>query len=854
MPKDIKTRFSIEGEQEYRKSMRDAANAVKVLNSEQKLAAAQFKNTGNAEKFAADQARILQEKIRQQEQAVRAAEKALKQLSDDGVNKNSKRWQEWQTRLNTAQTALVNMQTEMNSLGSTMDNASAQASGLGDSLDGISKKLSLQNITSGLKSIDSLLSSAAKSALEIGKNLVSSVTEGAAWADDLLTNSLVYGIDQDTLQKWERAATHFDTSVEAMVKSRQKLVQNMKYGSDEVMEAFGDLGVNIYDSVLAGGKTDTVQRTLRNTEDVLWEVGEALAQLDRDDPNTEGLAMKLLGRNWAELLPLFTEGRKAYNEFMEKQSTVDAETVQNMADANEAMDALRYEWSVTLHQLEGSMAPALEQVSGILQGVLKEFNDYLATDEGNEKMKELSDAVVSLFDSLKDIKPDDVIDTAKSILEGVVNSLTWIGENWENVVHGIEAIGIAWGAIKITEGVTALMNLASGISGLTAGAAGRAAGASWGTAFGAAVLKAVPWLAGALVLTRGVWDQNYNASGQIVDENGNYEEDVKDVLYSGMESDWKYQDKIRELYALYGADQMQAILENAQLAGMINDWIVGGKGSANEFGSTHLFGYEQGNYKVSDDVIGDFLIEHGYNGIHDKSAEKAAELEREASEKRAEKLARMEARLDPVTKAMEQEQAAREEVAEALEQETKKERINSESTPEILGMPVDFRLMGAALGGFLGWGFASNLNQKLASDQQKAQIEAEAVISDPAENREEITESVGVVDLPARLVVIGHVGPDGYLHGGGGSSKDLIFESTQPNYNANGIWSVPFDGYHAILHKGERVMPAREVGSSRNYSSNLYVESMYMNNGTDAEGLAAAMAAAQQRTSAGYGS
>ena len=61
------------------------------------------------------------------------------------------------------------------------------------------------------------------------------------------------------------------------------------------------------------------------------------------------------------------------------------------------------------------------------------------------------------------------------------------------------------------------------------------------------------------------------------------------------------------------------------------------------------------------------------------------------------------------------------------------------------------------------------------------------------------------------------------------------------------------DGYPAILHKGERVVPAREVNNSRSYSSNLYVESMIMNNGTDAEGLAAAMAAAQRRAANGFG-
>ena len=71
---------------------------------------------------------------------------------------------------------------------------------------------------------------------------------------------------------------------------------------------------------------------------------------------------------------------------------------------------------------------------------------------------------------------------------------------------------------------------------------------------------------------------------------------------------------------------------------------------------------------------------------------------------------------------------------------------------------------------------------------------------------------------------------------------------------ANGLPFVPYDGYPAILHKGERVVPAREINNSRSFSSNLYVESMIMNNGTDAEGLAAAIAAANQRTMSGFGS
>ena len=57
----------------------------------------------------------------------------------------------------------------------------------------------------------------------------------------------------------------------------------------------------------------------------------------------------------------------------------------------------------------------------------------------------------------------------------------------------------------------------------------------------------------------------------------------------------------------------------------------------------------------------------------------------------------------------------------------------------------------------------------------------------------------------------------------------------------------------AALHPGETVTPARAV-ESRSFNSNLYVERMIMNNGTDAQGLASAMAAAQRRTMSGYGS
>ena len=127
---------------------------------------------------------------------------------------------------------------------------------------------------------------------------------------------------------------------------------------------------------------------------------------------------------------------------------------------------------------------------------------------------------------------------------------------------------------------------------------------------------------------------------------------------------------------------------------------------------------------------------------------------------------------------------------------------------------------------------------KKLMDEEKLELPTQLDVETTADD---IAKEVGTVNVPVSLVISGGIG-------------SLAGKVNFPGH-ANGIEYVPFDGYTAVLHKGERVVTARErEAASRNYSSNLYVESMYMNNNTDAEGLAAAMAAAQRRTMAGYGS
>ena len=142
-------------------------------------------------------------------------------------------------------------------------------------------------------------------------------------------------------------------------------------------------------------------------------------------------------------------------------------------------------------------------------------------------------------------------------------------------------------------------------------------------------------------------------------------------------------------------------------------------------------------------------------------------------------------------------------------------------------------------------------NQTSAEDiaENIGDLDIPADVEIPDDTALMLEEEIGTVEIPVQLTV------KSITTGGGFSGFANYFDNLSNLFGrgyANGLPNVPNDGLYR-LHKGERVVPARAV-SSQNYNSNLYVESMYMNSGMDAAGLASAMAAAQRRQMSGYGS
>lgn len=444
MAREIKTRFVLEGEQKFKSAMKDAANSMKVLNSEQKLAKAQFKATGDGQKYAAQQADILKRKIEEQKKAVKAAEEAVKQLTNNGVKENDRAMQQWQIKLNDARTALTNMESELASLSSASQETAQSTDQLGESLGNIDKKLSLDQALSGVQALANGISSAFSAAKNMASGVVKELTQAASWADELLTMATMYEMDPEYLQRMRYTSKQIDTDVTTILSAQQRFMRQVGSDSKEVAKDFESLGVHVE-------KFKYGVWTWEDMADPFWEAGRALMTFSNANER-ENIAMRLFGRSWHELIPLFKAGREEWEKTMAEQDVVTNENVDKLGMLDDAIQDLGSRFEVFKNTILAEISPTLTKLAEQLSGFLKELNAYLGSDEGQAALKSLSDAIEGLFEDFTKIEPEDVFKTVQEGINKLREGLEWIKNNKGVVVTAIEGIGVAFAGLKLAEG------------------------------------------------------------------------------------------------------------------------------------------------------------------------------------------------------------------------------------------------------------------------------------------------------------------------------------------------------------------------------------------------------------------
>ena len=515
--RDIRARLALEGEQEFKRAMSDAAQSIKTLDAEQKLADAQFRATGDAQQYAADKARILQEKIAEQQKAVDAAKSAIEKMKEKGVDPNSKSMQDWNRKLLTARTRLVTMQTELDKTeteldqqGKELDETGQQADNYNEDLKRIGDGVDFQNTISAIDDMKGHLESIIRTTAHAAKALWDMERGAGQWADEIATAAQQAGVDAETYQSWEYASRFIDTSVETIVSSRQKLLNNMKSGSEETAKVFNQLGV----------VTRNTDGTLRDQTDTFWDVIDALGRID-DETTRDAYAQTLLGRSAKELNPLINAGSAAYKDLADEgrevavvsQENVDALTA--LDDANQSLDARLQK---TQRTIQASLAEPFTQLSTAISDILDRFNAFLETDEGKAALERVGSAITGLISSFTDMDFEGIVNGAASALNAVTSALEWVSDNQELVVAAVKAIALAWTGLTVSKEVLTVLQLLKTINwskiskiggGAAASAAGNAAGGAAagtgggllsraGTAIKNGVAKVAPVVGGAL--------------------------------------------------------------------------------------------------------------------------------------------------------------------------------------------------------------------------------------------------------------------------------------------------------------------------------------------------------------------
>lgn len=109
--REIKTTLSLDGEKQFKQELADARKEMRVMNADLKAMAAEFDSTGDEQKFFSQRVDLLNDKVKQQDELVKALNKAVNE-SADKYGEAASKTQDYRIQLSNANAQLFKMRRE----------------------------------------------------------------------------------------------------------------------------------------------------------------------------------------------------------------------------------------------------------------------------------------------------------------------------------------------------------------------------------------------------------------------------------------------------------------------------------------------------------------------------------------------------------------------------------------------------------------------------------------------------------------------------------------------------------------------------------------------------------------------
>ena len=456
MASDIGVKMSVSGIAQFKSAMTQGKSAVKQLDAELKLNAAQYKASGDAEEYMAGRTRILNQQIKAQESVVDSCEKALETMATQGVDKTSASYTRMAAELAKAKTDLINMKQAAADTGDELKEMSGDADQATKSLQSIDKSTKLTVLTNALGKADQLLTNMLRSIVEIGKGLWDMGRGAAEWGDTLSTDAQKYGIDTETLQRWQAAKKQVNVTVEDIIKATDKITAATKGVEDDValiMAGSGQIGVQIRDSTGA----------MRSQMDIFWDYVEALGKVE-NETERNALAQEIFGKSYRELIPLIEAGRESWEEAAQNASVVSEEDVKKLNDLNDTLDALDQKWQTTKMTLLAQLAPAFEKVANALDYMVSRFAEWAESPQGQKTIDHLGESIANFFETIADSDLlEKTFNAVADALDKIASALEKITS--DDIKNGLIAIAAIVGTINAAKFGSNIANIVNAFKG-----------------------------------------------------------------------------------------------------------------------------------------------------------------------------------------------------------------------------------------------------------------------------------------------------------------------------------------------------------------------------------------------------
>ena len=465
---EIGAKIVLDGAEEYQRSLKEVANAQKDLNKEMKLAESEFKATGDAQKLYNEKVRLLNAQMDNQKKKLETAQKALKELADKGVDKNSDLWRKWNGILLDSQTKMNNLQAELNTttaamrdtadateqVSSATEQAAQSTADYTETLKSIDKGVKFGNILNGLRVVKDAVGAVISTAYNMGKALLMSQLSGGDWAREIMIEAARAGVSVEEYQarQYAQAVSGIDTNV--INEGVKKTIENIGSTDAELIKLYATYGI----------ETRKATGEAKNATEVFWETIDALKGIS-DETTRSIIAQKLLGDQFMELRALFDLGSEGYAKLIEEgkqNATITEESVNALSDMDAAAEKVKKTSETLAHNVQANLAPGFTAVADALSTTIEKFNEFVASEEGKQIFADWNEKLTGLSNTLTNADVKTAVENIASAMERTAAAIK-IAATFINYV--CEGLDYAYGVFKkIVDGPSESTDLLRGIA------------------------------------------------------------------------------------------------------------------------------------------------------------------------------------------------------------------------------------------------------------------------------------------------------------------------------------------------------------------------------------------------------